>query len=184
LHEFFRVEKAYPLDKIRDHVLNKIQVYIGFIFLIAGYAIQIWATLLREKTEETASSPVGPNLLFVFLILVASVIFLTVILKIVQFSWTRWTFKHLMIDFFRDHDWELVKNIDVAKQIGYLLKIPKIRDESIEDYVKRLKETLHIPAENGIAPPPKPDRNDTRRTSAKSLPPAEQLHPATPPRIG
>jgi len=181
LHEFFGVEKAYPLNKIRDYVLNKTQVYIGFIFLIIGYAVQIWSTLSQHKAQNPAEM-LGTNLLFVFLILVASVVLLTVILKIVQFAWTRWNFKHMMIDFFRDHDWELVRNPEVAKQIGYLLKIPRNKDDSIEDYVLRVKQALHIPVDNGGGTPAKADRPEAH--ISQKTPSMDELHPATPPRIG
>ncbi len=182
LHEFFGVEKAYPLNKIRDYVLNKAQVYIGFFFLIAGYAIQIWSTLSQNQAKGSGPEAVSTNLLFVFMILVASMILLTVILKIVQFAWTRWNFKHLMVDFFRDHDWELVKNPEVAKQIGYLLKIPRNKDDSVEDYVMRVKHALHIPVVPKGSPPARPDRRDVHMPQKPGS--SGDVHPATPPRIG
>jgi len=181
LHEFFGVEKAYPLNKIRDYVLNKTQVYIGFVFLIVGYAIQIWASLSQNKAKDVHDSmagTVGTNLLLVFLILVLSAVILTVILKIVQLAWTRFTFKHLMINFFREHDWELVKNIEVAKQIGSLLKIPRIKDDSIEEYVLKIKEALHIPVDSEAIT----DRSESLRPQKPQS--KDQVHPATPPRIG
>jgi len=186
LHEYFGVEKALPLKKIRDYVLNKTQVYIGFTFLIVGYAIQIWATLSKHKAEIAAKSKaaetVGINLLFVFMILVASIIMLTVILKIVQFAWTRFNFKHIMIEFFREHDWELVKNVEVAKQIGELLKIPKHKDDSIEDYILRVKRALSIPLDSEAAASGRSERAESLRAQKPIV--ADEVHPATPPRIG
>lgn len=181
LHEFFGVEKALPLRRIREHVLNKIQVYIGFTFLIAGYSTLIWV-YLAEKTGTT-SKVIQPNLLTIALILVVSTVLLTLVLKIVQFGWTRVTFKRLLIEFFREHQSDLLKNVHVAKEVGELLKIPRNRDDSIEDYVVKIMESLHIPIENeGKGSGAVHDRRKANRRQAS--PKSEQVHPATPPRIG
>jgi|GEM_PF-1418336 len=192
LHEYFGVEKAYPLRTIRDYVLNKTQVYIGFVFLIVGYSFQIWSSLGQQKAGSDADS-VGPNLIIILAILLVSIILLTIVLKIVQFAWTRVVFRHLMIDFFRDHDWELVKNIEVAKQIGSLLKIPRNKDDSIEEYVLRVQHALHIPTvkatsaskgNKGSKGIKGSDRPETRIGQKAPAPATGSVHPATPPRIG
>ena len=190
LHEFFGVERSYPLRSIREHVLNKIQVYIGFTFLIGGFGVQIFDVLDKARKTENAGA-IQPNLLTIALILLLSIVLLTVVLKIVQFAWTRVTFKRLLIEFFRENEWDLVKNVHVAKEIGSLLKIPRDRDDSIDDYVSKIRAALHIPGEEtakpkgktaGTAVRARSEHRETLRASASEG--SEKVHPATPPRIG
>ncbi len=180
LHECFGVEKTYPLRKVREYVLNKVQVYIGFTFLIAGFIIQVWDILAKNKAGGS-SDIIEPNLLSIAIVLVISTVVLTVILKIVQLCWTRVTFKRLMIDFFREHEWELVKNAEVAKEIGGLLKIPRNKDDSIEDYVLKIKKALHIASDSEKSKASRSERSDSLRSQKPGS--AENVHPATPPRI-
>jgi len=93
------------------------------------------------------------------------------------------TFKHLLIEFFREHQIDLMKNVQVAREVGELLKIPRNRDDSIEDYVVKIMETLHIPMESDSkAAGSSQDRLKAGRIKTPSK--QEQVHPATPPRIG
>jgi ABC-type transport system involved in multi-copper enzyme maturation permease subunit len=172
----------YPLKDIREHVVRKIQVYLGFIFLFGGYGIQLSA-IISNNVSSNDRSMIRPNLLMVAGILVCSIIAISLLLKVIQIVWTRITFKRLLINFFQGHEWELVRNTDIAKEMGELLKIPRDKDDSIEDYILKIKKALHIePAPEG------PVNHHHRRERAEmGIKPgklgAPQVHRATPPRI-
>ncbi len=182
LHEYFGVEKMYPLKNIREYVVRKIQVYIGFAFLFAGYVAQITA-IISANVSVDEPSMIKPNLLAIAGILIFSIVVITLILQIAQSSWTRITFKRLLIDFFREHEWEMVRNTDIAKEMGELLKIPRDSDDSIEDYILKIKKALHI--DESSKSPVNQQRKERAERGIKSgkagLP--QQVHRATPPRI-
>lgn len=180
LHEYFGVEKMLPLKEIRTHMVRKVQIYLGFLFLFLGYGVQIAAKIEKNINDSKETSLFQPDLLTVAGIMLVSIVTITVLLKIIQVVWTRVTFKRLLIDFFRDHEWELVRNIDIAKELGFLLKIPFHKDDSIEEYVGKIKKALHIPTTtNGAA--------QQRQEKKAALPPkatsSQAVHRATPPRI-
>jgi hypothetical protein len=182
LHEYFGVEKRFPLKELREHVVRKIQVYFGFLFLFLGYGIQISA-IISESIQSNETSMISPNLLTIAAILIVSIAVITLVLKIVEICWTRMTFKRLLIDFFREHEWELVRNTDIAKEMGELLKIPRHKDDSIEDYVLKIRKALHIePEPNGAATVPRRERPEVAPINPSKLA-GGQVHPATPPRI-
>lgn len=182
IQAYFGVEKAFPLKEIRQHVVRKIQVYFGFIFLFLGYAFQI-TSIVADSVSRNETSVIKPNLLTVATILLFSIALMTLILKVVEIGWTRITFKRLLIDFFRHNEWELVRNTEVAKEMGELLKIPRNKDDSIEDYVLKIKKALHIETlSNGSAAPPRRDRPEVAARKAAKIG-GESVHPATPPRI-
>ena len=144
LHEFFGVQKTFPLKDIREHVVRKIQVYLGFGFLFAGYLIQLTSYIIDIKSQGDESTGIPSNLLAIAGILLFSIVVIALVLKLVQVGWTRWTFKRLLIEFFRHHEWELVTHTDVAKEMGELLKLPRNKDDSIEEYILKIKSALHI----------------------------------------
>jgi len=99
-------------------------------------------------------------------------------MKVVLICWGRWTFKRLLIEFFREHEWELVTHTDIAKEMGELLKIPRNKDDSIEEYMLKIQKALHIE--------PSMDAASGQR-SEKGIKTGKlgglKAHRATPPRI-
>ena len=180
VQEFFGVERKYPLKNIREHVVRKIQVYLGFLFLFIGYGLQIGA-IISDNLAREDTSMIKPNLLTMAGILVVSVVVFTLFLKIVEVIWTRVTFKRLLIDFFREHEWELVRNTDIAKEMGELLKIPRNKDDAIEDYVLKIKRALHIESTSAESTVSRKERSEKGIVPAKIS--NASVHPATPPRI-
>jgi hypothetical protein len=181
LHEYFGVERMYPLKNIQEHMVRKIQVYLGFLFLFGGYAIQISA-IIMDNISKNDRSLIKPNLLTIAGVLLVSIVAITLILKVMEISWSRWTFKRLLIDFFREHEWELVRNTDIAKEMGEILKIPRDKDDSIEDYVLKIKNALHIESStNGANAQQRRERVEVPRKSAQLS--SATVHRATPPRI-
>jgi len=181
LQEYFGVERNYPLKNIREHVVRKLQVYSGFTFFLAGFSLQI-ISILYENASGEGKTQIHPDLLTIAAILIGSVVVITGFLKIVQVAWTRFTFKRMLIDFFRVNEWELVRNTDIAKEMGELLKIPRHKDDSIEDYVLKIKKALHI--ETVSESPASQHRRERAEMGIKAgKVSAPKVHPATPPRI-
>lgn len=176
LQEFFGVQKTLPLKKLRENVVRKIQIYLGFFFLFTGYTIQIAANLITQETPQE-SLQIKPNLLTIAAILVVSLLVITIATKVVLLCWGKWTFKRLLIEFFHEHEWELVTHTDIAKEMGELLKIPRNKDDSIEEYMLKIQKALHIK--------PSLEANPIKREKGLKTgkPGGAQAHRATPPRI-
>ena len=143
LQEFFGVEKTGSLTAVREYLINKIQVYIGFLFLIGGYVVQIGVLLAHER--ETGERVVEQeNFLIVVALLVVSIIGVTILLKILQLFWAHRYFRRLLADFMRENEWPLGRHPSIAEEIGELLEIPKVKGESIDDYIKKIEKVLAI----------------------------------------
>lgn len=145
VQEFFGIEKTGSLKAIREFLLNKVQVYIGFIFLIGGHVMQIAVLLARTRPPGTRLF-LEPNFLTIVGVLVASIIGVTIVLKILQIFWSHRVFRKQLIDFFREYDFPLEQHPALAKEIGELLEIPQVRDESIDEYLHKVRKALRIDA--------------------------------------
>ena len=177
LHEFFGVQKTFPLKTLRENALRKIQIYLGINFLFVGHAIQIGAYLWGQ-TEPEDTLPIQRNLLSIAAILLVGIVLITLVLKVVLIFWSRWTFKRLLIDFFREHEWELVTHTSIAKEMGEILKIPRHKDDSIEEYIQKIQKALHIESSPPAAQDKRPEKGIVTGKMAGT-----KTHHATPPRI-
>ncbi|MEW6746824.1 MAG: hypothetical protein AB1486_29145 [Planctomycetota bacterium] len=144
LWEYFGIQKSGSLTAIREYLLNKVQVYIGFVFLIAGFLVQMGVILVEESVEEQGQVIEQPSFILSVALLVASIIGVTILLKILQLVWSHRVFRRLLTDFFRENPWPIAQHPAIAKEIGELLQVPKDKDESIDEYVAKIEGVLQI----------------------------------------
>lgn len=181
LYEYHGIEKRRPLRAIRDNVLSMVQLVIGFVFLIVGYFLQI-ADKLAQSIEDRTSFISDPSVLTIAALLILSMTLVTLVLKVFQIFWTKWSFKRILIDFYRENPWALEKYPATAKQAGEILGVTHRKEDSVAEYLKRLMAHLEIEASESSG-----SREPGSGTRSRSGLPAEPVsgatHPATPPRI-
>jgi hypothetical protein len=156
IEEILGVERPRSLSTVRDHLVNQIQVYIGFVFLVAGHV------LLMGDALGTASAPTDdPNLVWIVAVLLLATIATMGFLKIVQLVFTRRKLRRILAEVLRESRYSLEKHQNVAVQIGELLQIPPRRDQSVPEYIDEVKAALGL---QGGAPPDavRPDRKVPR----------------------
>jgi len=135
LEEFFGVGVG-SLRPIRDYVLNKIQVVIGFLFLTAGFVLQAlsaWATI-GEK---------GP-----VLIICALIVTVAFSVYFIGTQYSRRSYRKHLRNFFHKHPFDFIQNMDLTKQVGRALGIHSSPDDSIEMYATKVMLALGIDPKN------------------------------------
>jgi hypothetical protein len=184
LFEYFGEEKRRPLSSIRSLVMSQVQLVIGFVFLISGYFLLL-AAHIADGAIEREGFFFHPTVLSIAAILILSMLVVTLVLKVCQIYWTKWTFRRILVDFFRDHPWALEKFPKTLQEVGEVLEVERRKEDSVADYMDRVRTALQIPSA-----PAKPDRGPDSSASlrVKTLTPppgavAPRQHPATPPRI-
>ena len=140
IEEILGVERPRSLSTVRDHLVNQIQVYIGFVFLVAGYVL-----LMGDALSTDSISPgEDPNLLWIAMVLLIATIATMAFLKIVQLLFTRRKFRRLLAEVLRESHFNLERNQKLAVQIGELLQIPQTRDQSVPEYINEVMTALGI----------------------------------------
>ena len=132
IEEFFGVG-AGSLATIRDYALNKMQVVIGFLFLNAGFLLQMmanWDVLIGQ------------------VLFCVGIIGSAVLVYMVGAYYSRRTCKRLLREFFGHHAWSFTENMALTKEIGLFLGIPRTKDMTVEDYVHRVREALGVGEES------------------------------------
>ena len=134
VEEFFGVG-AGSLTAVRDYTLNKIQVVIGFLFLNTGFLLLGFASL------DAIVDRLATVIICVAIVGCAGLVFL------IGATYSRRSFRRLLREFFGRHEWDFTSNMALTKEIGLFLGIRHTRDMTVEDYVRKVREALGLPAE-------------------------------------
>jgi len=153
VEELLGIERSRSLYAIREQIVNQTQTYIGFGILVVGFVL-----VMMEALERRASQPAptaGPEPVaagWIFAILLGAVALTTLVLKVVQRGFVKSKFRRIVREVVRDSKFNLEKNPTLAVQIGELLHIPKQPDQSVTDYVAKVRSALGVePGEAGRA---------------------------------
>ncbi|GEM_PF-1070877 len=143
--EFFNVDKG-SMRPLRDYVLNKIQVVIGFLFLTSGFLLQaLWAWPKIERP-----TPV--------LLICGGLLALAACVYFVGNLYSRRAFKRHLRDFFQTFPFPFERNLEITKQIGKAFGIEEGAEDSVEVYVGKVKRAL------GLPPAPTPSQEGSARS--------------------
>ncbi|MHC5065823.1 MAG: hypothetical protein ACYTG5_17810 [Planctomycetota bacterium] len=139
MEEFFGVG-AGSMVALRDYSLNKMQVAIGFLFLNTGFLLQVFALFGSLSAYLTTA------------IICVSIIAFAGLVYFVGWVYSRRSFRRLLRDFFkRDPTWSFAENMTLTKEIGKYLGISQSPEESIDEYIKKVRFALDLPANSRAA---------------------------------
>ena len=144
------------LDRVRDTALNNMQVMIGFLFLTAGFLLQILGWWDRVAEQVTTLG------------ICAGIIVAAVAVYALGAIHSRRTFTKLLREFFQEHNLPLTDNMALTKEIGAFLGVPDKQDMTVEDYVRQVRQALGV-----TAPPPKPERLSDRARRVRDITPMQ-----------
>jgi hypothetical protein len=158
IEEILGIERPRTLSTVRDHLVNQIQVYIGFVFLVAGYVL-----LMGEELATGDGSPAeNPNLVWIAVVLLVATLATMAALKLVQLLYTRRKFRRLLREVLRESKFSLEKNQKLAVQIGELMRIPQDRDQSVPEYIENVKAALRLVDSGGESHQSRAERRTPR----------------------
>jgi hypothetical protein len=150
IHEHFGIERQQPLRAVHQQVRVKAQIFTGFLFLMVGFSLQILAGLLPSAEVLSTEVPVQA-----VLFLLGGIIILTLLLRIAQNAWSLMIFRRLLTEFFQEHaDWNFEKHPSETREIGQILGVPSLGEDSIGDYAARVRAALRL------------DRDDRRQVAS------------------
>jgi hypothetical protein len=141
IEELLGIERGNALHAAREHLVNQIQTYIGFVVLVIGFVLLMGEALDRPRAAEPREDP---NLKWIVVILLVSTLATTAVLKIVQLGFVRTKFRRLLREVVLDSKFNFEKNPQLAVQIGELLNIPKQPDQAVSDYIRQVKAALGV----------------------------------------
>ena len=154
VEELFSGEKR-ELRPIREYIFHRVQVSLGFLYLLAGFCFQLYG--LSGPIEEPAT-PVEFPTSWVGLVLLSA-------LALVVLGWwlSHALFRHYVRGYLMRSPFDFETEVKLAREVGELLGLETGSDETVQSYVARLRRKLGLlePVRSGER------RQETRRDSAR-----------------
>ncbi|MBL8863549.1 MAG: hypothetical protein JNK02_16285 [Planctomycetes bacterium] len=150
--ERFGVRSA-RLVAIKEHIFQRLQVMIGVLYLLAGFALELVGRL--RPAAEPASFP-G--------LWVAAVALSTVLLLAAGWWWTASAFRRYVRERLSASPGDLESDPALAREVGELFGVDAAPGDSVASYAERVRRAT------GLPPAP---RTGPRETSARRVEPEE-----------
>ncbi len=148
LHEIFGIERPQRLGSVVDQLHAKAQIFCGFMMLLIGFSLQISAAITGTGLVDTEGIPAGQlawDRAQALSLLAGGIVVLTVILKLLQNAWANAEFRRMVGDVLQEHpEWAVDTHPALVRELGTLLGIELDVDESIGDYVARVRTALQL----------------------------------------
>ena len=118
------------LRKIREYIFHRVQVNVGFGFLLAGFGLQLYGhySPLPEGVERSFPA-----------LWIGIVVVLAVALLLASWWWSLLAFRRYVRDYFRHHPADFEADLALAREIGELFGLTSHADDTVESYVARLR---------------------------------------------
>jgi len=156
LNEHFGVEQAQPLREVHHKIRLKAQIFTGFLFLLVGFSLGIVGDVLGGGAALPPEASRG-DAVRALVLLALLVIVLSLLLRVGQDAWSRVVFRRLLGEFFREHSgWNFEKHPNTTREIGEILGVPRLEEDSTGDYAGRVRLRLGL----GEATPGASGRSD------------------------
>lgn len=140
-------ERRLSRALIRERLFHRVQVAVGFTFVVAGFGVQL---LGRTRPPPPAGAP--------FPVAWVGVIALAAVgLLVLGWWWSARSIQGTLREHFRAHPPDFETDTDLARAVGEVFGVDSLPDDTVESYVTRLRQKI------GLAPP---DRTRRRRVDA------------------
>jgi hypothetical protein len=143
IEELLGLERARSLLTVREQLVNQIQAYLGFGILVVGFVLLMGEAL--ERTRPAGATGSDPHLVWIVALLTVATLGTTVALKVIKEGYVRSKFRRLLREVVKESKFNLEKNPQLSVQIGELLHIPKGGDESVAEYIAKVRVVLGLP---------------------------------------
>ena len=125
------------LASIRSYIFHRLQVHLGFLFLLAGFGLQLFGHY--RPVPEPMSWQMFPTAW------VGGVVLAVVALEILGWWLSHILFRHYVKVYFRENPPDLETNVALARELGELFSIQTAGDDTVQAYLARLRRTLDLP---------------------------------------
>lgn len=122
--------EAQQLRNIREYIFHRVQVNVGFGFLLGGFGMQLYG--------HYSPLPVGVEKEFPAL-WIGIVVVLAVLLLLGSWWWSLRAFRGYVREYFRSHPPDFEADLGLAREVGDLFGLTSHADDTVESYVARLR---------------------------------------------
>jgi hypothetical protein len=121
---------SQDLCTIREYIFHRLQVNLGFGFLLAGFGVQLFS---RFRPLPAGVTPPFPALW------IGIVVALAVILLVASWWWSQRAFRRCVRQHFRENPPDFEADLALAREVGELFGLTTHADDTVESFLARLR---------------------------------------------
>lgn len=145
--------RRMKLRSIRELVFQRVQMMLGFAFLIAGFGVELWGELHPSPPGSEASSQS---------LWIGVVVVLGVASELGAWWFSLRSFRSELQRWFRANPPEFETDLALAREVGDVFGVESSGDDTVESYCARVRKAL------GLAPRPVGSRHAGRGFDGQS----------------
>ena len=137
-------QSALRLGAIRELAFHRVQMVLGFGFLIGGFALQLFARTRGGEADPArpgAADGGGSTALWI-----GGLLALVVLLEVVGWWWSMLSIRRTLRRWLAEHPAELDTDPHLAREVGEVFGIAAHANDTVQSYVARLRRALDLPA--------------------------------------
>ena len=132
-----RLRRAgFELRALRDAVFLRVQTALGFLFLLAGFGVQLYGHLAGETAADEFAFWAG------------AVVLALVVLEIAGWWASHALFRRALREHFLQLPPDFETETELAREVGALFDMKSRADETVSSYAERLRRELGLPSPN------------------------------------
>jgi len=127
-------ERAPALHSIRAHIFNRVQLQVGFLFLLLGLGCQLYARFQPPGVREFPLAWTG-------LLLVA-----VVLLELAAWQHSLGLFRRYVREHLKRRPADFESDALLARELGELFGVESLAEDTVPSYAARLRAAIGLPA--------------------------------------
>lgn len=135
VQEHFRGSRV-QLRSIREYIFHRVQVHLGFVFLLVGFGLQLYG---HFRPPPAAAEGQFPTLAIGLILLVL------VALEIGGWWLSHALFRRYVREYFLGYPPDFETDMELAREVGTLFGVKSSGEETVESYLERLRLAVGIP---------------------------------------
>ncbi len=136
------------LVSIRQYIFHRLQVHLGFLFLMVGFALEIYG----HYGVAPAAAPAARTFPVAWVLALAGAV---LALELGGWWLSHALFLRYVRAYFRAHPPALESDLALARELGELFGIDSDGNDSVQSYLLRIRRRIGLP-ETGRVPPARP----------------------------
>ncbi|MGH7163875.1 MAG: hypothetical protein ACREID_10375, partial [Planctomycetota bacterium] len=149
LHELLRF-KVNKSRVFRNHISQKLEGVIGFLFLFVGFALQIYLEVDALSDRETGKAPTGFTNWWLVIggTVVAMFAIAWLLSRITRFFAGR-IFSELVRFMVETHGYPMESDEGLVLELGKILRVRREEEDTVESYCKRVRAKMKVEGDAG-----------------------------------
>lgn len=150
--------KTGRLQSVREYVYNRVQTTLGFTFLLGGFALQLVGQY-QSRADLLRGGPGGAGLVGgnlapepLGMFWIGLLVVVAVGLLFSGWWWSLWAFRRYVKEYFTLHPVDLESEPATAREIGELFGIESQDEDTVTEYVARLRRAVGLPRPGELPP--------------------------------